>query len=564
VAPGVPSGGGTATLSVMPIQWDAVLAGASAAALDRVLRGARVRALHLDRDAQDVRLWLRDHLLLIRMHPSRGEIVLLPAAEPFEGATPLASRVARIRSLPDERILLIELRRVRGPGRRMLVLEWIPTRWNALLVEGEGDAPVIRQLLRSGEKGARPLLSGHPWRPPAPARRARPASERARSRLAEVADAPAGVLLSGLAWSSPLNLAALRTLPPEGAAALLRRCERVGRGEEEAEPVLLRRGDELLPYPIPLGLPGEHPFPGTLLEAFAAVAEGAAEAVPQDAGVDPILLREVERRLERASRRVAALEREWVEAPDPGPVRALGDLLLARFREVPTGTARALLEGFDGTPVEVPLDPALPVHENAARFYDEAARAERVLENLPQRIEEAGERVAALRTLRERILRGEADAPEIAALREQFREHPASGGSGGGAMAPTLPFRRYRSSGGLEIRVGRGPRHNDDLTFHHSAPGDIWLHAREVAGAHVILRWTGPGNPPARDLEEAAILAALHSKARTSGSAPVDWTLRKHVRKPRKAPPGRVIPDRVKTLFVEPDPAVEARLALAD
>jgi predicted ribosome quality control (RQC) complex YloA/Tae2 family protein len=81
----------------------------------------------------------------------------------------------------------------------------------------------------------------------------------------------------------------------------------------------------------------------------------------------------------------------------------------------------------------------------------------------------------------------------------------------------------------------------------------VWLHARHTAGAHVILRWNGSGNPPARDLEEAAILAALHSKARTSGSAPVDWTLRKYVRKPRGAAPGSVAPDRVRTVFVEPD-----------
>jgi predicted ribosome quality control (RQC) complex YloA/Tae2 family protein len=126
---------------------------------------------------------------------------------------------------------------------------------------------------------------------------------------------------------------------------------------------------------------------------------------------------------------------------------------------------------------------------------------------------------------------------------------------------PALPYRVFRSSGGLEIRVGRGARHNDELTFRHSAPGDVWLHARHVGGAHVILRWPGPGNPPARDLAEAATLAALHSKARTSGSVPVDWTLRKYVRKPRKAPPGRVAADRVATLFVRPEPALLETLA---
>jgi predicted ribosome quality control (RQC) complex YloA/Tae2 family protein len=124
-----------------------------------------------------------------------------------------------------------------------------------------------------------------------------------------------------------------------------------------------------------------------------------------------------------------------------------------------------------------------------------------------------------------------------------------------------LPYRRYRTSGGLEARVGRSSRANDDLTFRHSSPDDIWLHARDVGGAHVILRWPHKGsNPPARDLEEAAVLAALHSRARTSGTAAVDWTRRKHVRKTRKGPPGSVLVDRASTLFVVPDATVEARL----
>jgi predicted ribosome quality control (RQC) complex YloA/Tae2 family protein len=59
---------------------------------------------------------------------------------------------------------------------------------------------------------------------------------------------------------------------------------------------------------------------------------------------------------------------------------------------------------------------------------------------------------------------------------------------------------------------------------------------------------------------EAAVLAALHSRARTSASVPVDWTRKKYVRKPRKAPPGAVLIERTRTLFVEPDPALEDRL----
>jgi predicted ribosome quality control (RQC) complex YloA/Tae2 family protein len=118
---------------------------------------------------------------------------------------------------------------------------------------------------------------------------------------------------------------------------------------------------------------------------------------------------------------------------------------------------------------------------------------------------------------------------------------------------------------GLEVRVGRSARANDRLTFGNSSPNDVWLHARSVPGSHVILRWPDAGAaPPARDLEEAAALAALFSKARTSALVPVDWTRRKYVRKPRGAPPGSVVLQRAKTVFVEPSEALEERLRLSE
>jgi predicted ribosome quality control (RQC) complex YloA/Tae2 family protein len=88
----------------------------------------------------------------------------------------------------------------------------------------------------------------------------------------------------------------------------------------------------------------------------------------------------------------------------------------------------------------------------------------------------------------------------------------------------------------------------------------VWLHARGAAGAHVILRWQRDAAPPKRDLEEAAVLAAWHSKARGSTVVPVDWTRRKYVRKPRGAAPGAVVVQRSETVFVRPEGRVERRL----
>jgi predicted ribosome quality control (RQC) complex YloA/Tae2 family protein len=231
-------------------------------------------------------------------------------------------------------------------------------------------------------------------------------------------------------------------------------------------------------------------------------------------------------------------------------------LLLSQPHSAPKGTAAAILDDFQGGEVRVSLDPSLGPAENAEHMYETARKRERAATRLPQLIANArreAERVAGL----VEDLRAGALPPEDAASAKLARAAPR--------QARALPYKRYRTSGGLEVRVGRGARTNDDLTFHHSRPDDIWLHARDAGGAHVILRWEDrDANPPAADLREAAILAAVQSKARTSGVVPVDWTRRKYVRKPRKAPPGRVTIERAKTLFVEPDAALAERLRVEE
>jgi predicted ribosome quality control (RQC) complex YloA/Tae2 family protein len=65
-------------------------------------------------------------------------------------------------------------------------------------------------------------------------------------------------------------------------------------------------------------------------------------------------------------------------------------------------------------------------------------------------------------------------------------------------------------------------------------------------------------------MTEAAILAAVHSRARHAGTVPVDWTRKKYVRKHRGAPAGQVTIERAKTLFVKPSAALEERLRWGD
>lgn len=547
----------------MRIQWDSALVAATAHALHRHFAGGRIQAVHVDPVARRLSLFLREVSLVWELHPERTGLRVLEPLEPPAEARRLPARLVEVSAPVDDRILILDTRRVRGrPVQGRIVLELIPRRENAIVAEGEDHT--IRALLRTVE-GERPIRRGRPWTPPPPTSRAGGAERLTRERWQALVD-EAGpgpdrrMPYKTLAWSSPIARPLLEGADGYSNWLRLRALalgDRTGQGvDTDPAPGAAVIQGRFGPQPYPLAIPGQtlEEVPD-LIEAFRRTQALSGDRSPP-ATLPGALLEALAAQVDRARGRVARLEEEENSLGDPDERQGWGDLLLARFGEVPSAATEVVLEGFDGTPVRIPLDPALTPDGNARRHYDQAARIRRARQRLPARIRTAREAWRVLERLRERALAGDASRDEV----EEALPRGAGPAAARGGEAEQLPYRTYRSSGGLEIRVGRGAGRNDDLTFRHSSPDDIWLHARHTAGAHVVLRWGRESNPPERDLREAGILAALHSKARTSGSVPVDWTRRKYVRKPRKAPPGAVIPDRVSTVFVSPDPEVETRL----
>lgn len=116
----------------------------------------------------------------------------------------------------------------------------------------------------------------------------------------------------------------------------------------------------------------------------------------------------------------------------------------------------------------------------------------------------------------------------------------------------TSPYRRYEIAG-WEVLVGKGDRQNDQLTLGIAAPSDLWLHASGFAGSHVIVRSRAGEEVPREVVEQAAQLAAWHSKARGAGGKVAVHVCRvADVRKPPRAPPGQVQLRRFDTLRVYP------------
>ena len=555
-------------LPSMTMRWDPILTATIAAALSDALSGARLKGIFLDHGAGTLHAYFPDVTVFVDLAPSGLGVEVLDESEPPDGSRTFPCTLAAVEHIPDERVLIFVLTRIRGPGGAMrIVVEFVPGRSNATVVEGVEWT--VRHILVP-RSGTRAPQIGSPYPKPLSDRRGvdTPLTLQEWLDILEPEETLKGrrrVLLHEVAFTSPINAPALlggADGPGERASLetgyeLWLHLRAIGLGADTGRspgPAYILEcewGDQ----PYPAELPGYgHRTSETLLEAVEGVrrAAGAAAILTPSRWTNAL-----EDALRAVRKKRGKLERELGATPDPRALRMQGDLLLAHLHLLRKGAAEVTLPGFEGTSETIVLDPALSPQGNAERFYDRGGRAERARARLPDLIQEAESRVVELSELLDRVRAGEASGDEI---REVLPESGTGGRGTVGAPGPALPYRRYWTSGGLEVRVGRGSKANDQLTFKHSAPNDIWLHARHSAGAHVVLRWNGGETPPARDLEQAANLAALHSKARTSGSVPVDWTRRKYVRKRRKAPPGSVQLDRAKTLFVAPDPSLLDRL----
>lgn len=550
---------------VSNVRFDPVLTRALAAELGAALHGRMAHALPVfDSDLSATLLLDRGQALRWDLHPTRGWVRIVPRAPEMEGRAAEA-RIVRVAAPDDERLLRIDLHegnRFKG-GTRALVLELHTNQWNALLVD-TADRRIV-SLLRTREAGGRVLRSGEVYHPPEPQRRYGRESvsiDEARAewmaRLGAVAPADRRVeLLRHFAGTSPINAAALldAAAASDDGDALAAAFERwwVMRHHAHPEPVLLVTKGGLQPYPFPLDGLSFRPA-DSLLDAFESVSQ--AETVDATQRDLTALLNRAKKRLEGVRRRIERLREEEAKVGEAARIRERADLLLAHVGRVQPGAKRVTVHDAEGRTLKIPVDPALPPLENAKRLYDDARRRSRAEERLPELMERAAAEEARWAAAVAALEAGEAPPWVEAALTRAEAKAPRQATSKG----PRLPYRVYRTSGGLEVRVGKTSKDNDVLTFRHASPDDVWLHARQVPGSHVVLRWAEDGAPPARDLEEAATLAAIHSKARSSGTVAVDWTRRKHVRKPRGAPPGRVMVSHAKTVFVAPDAAVEERL----
>ncbi len=307
----------------------------------------------------------------------------------------------------------------------------------------------------------------------------------------------------------------------------------------------------------------------------APPASPALSAEEAFAAVRLELARAVRRARERAARRAEAIRRDLAKISEARALASHASWIVGEVARVPRGAKElSYVDWSSGEAVTrvIPLDPARTardqiddVFRKAKRLRDgepvasaRLARTERALGALDVGLA-AVEAAADAAALDEALARLKREAPEDA----RALKKPPPPGAKRKPDAPRPPYRAFGATGG-RVLVGRGAEHNDALTFHVAKPYHLWLHARGVPGAHVVVPLGRDQSCPAELLVDAAHLAVHFSDARDESIVEVSYVPRKYVRKPRRAAPGAVSIDREKVLVLRVEEPRRARLLAAE
>ncbi len=272
------------------------------------------------------------------------------------------------------------------------------------------------------------------------------------------------------------------------------------------------------------------------------------------------LLRFMINEKEKNEKKIVKLESTFADAERANEFQLYGELLTANLYAVNRGMKEVEVINYydeNGITVTIPLDPQKGPSENAQRYFTKYQKAKTALEIVRQQIGKAEQEVAYFESLLQQV---ETASPrDIEEIREELIEESYMRDrrkkQKKSQAKPLLDS--YQSTDGTEILVGKNNKQNDYLTNKVAARDEIWLHTKDIPGSHVVIR---SRTPHEKTIMEAAQLAAYFSKARTSSSVPVDFTLVRHVKKPSGAKPGFVIYDHQQTVFVTPTEEIVLQL----
>jgi predicted ribosome quality control (RQC) complex YloA/Tae2 family protein len=488
---------------------------------------------------------------------------------------------------PWERVVDLQFARRPGePALWHLYIEIMGKYSNVILTDSEQLIVTAAHQVSQQQSSVRPIQTGQPYEPPPALTGAFPtlseSQERWQERVSLVPEALRRCLLSSYRGLSPALVRSMvqsseldpdqstDTLKASDWQQLFHRWQEWLQAIERAEfhPSWTSEG-----YTV-LGWGGVEPAPTVqdLLNRYYTAQLNQQEFTT----LRHQLSQKLSSVLEKLRLKARTFEERLQQSEQADEYRQQADLLMAHLQNWEPGMKSITLPDFDtGNPVTIPLEPEKNAVQNAQNLYkrhQKLKRARSAVEPLRrevkaeieylEQVEDAVALVSASAIAQIDKYQTSEDLEALKEIREELigqryledseynRRSSAPGSSRAGDSA-SRPY-RYRTPSGFELLIGRNNRQNDHLTFRLAGDYDLWFHAQEIPGSHVLMRLEPGAVPDEVDLQFAADLAAYYSRSRQSDQVPVVYTEPKHVYKPKGAKPGIAIYKQERILWGQP------------
>lgn len=267
------------------------------------------------------------------------------------------------------------------------------------------------------------------------------------------------------------------------------------------------------------------------------------------------LIRLLNKLIERTARKISLQKEELKQCENKDTLKLYGELIVANLYRLKKGTAYYEVENYydNCSLIRIPCNPALSPQENQKKYYKDYRKAQTAQRLLVDLIKQGEEELVYLESVLDELSRADTDA-EISLIRLELSSAGYIRNTKAKKQKPPkeLPPYEFMTSDGYRVLVGRNNIQNDRLSLKTARKTDMWLHTQKIPGSHVII--CGDGREISDNaIEEAAVIAAVYSKAADSSLVPVDYTPVKQLKKPVGSKAGMVIYHEYYTIIVNPD-----------
>ena len=557
------------------------------------LTGGKITKIHQpDKYTAELRLYTPggNHRLLLSAHPVFGRMQITARPSDNPAKPPLfcmvlrkhldGARLIAIKQVPYDRIIRLDFAaydEVGNPTQRSLILEIMGKHSNLILLDSS-TGRIIDAIRRYSHNVSRhrEVLPGIPYTPP---------PEDTRPVWGEAdADSFAAALYAGDTDLPPHRLLqnTFRGLSPFLAQEI---CCRAGLADLKDSATLgiyeinnlhhqtqiirktADRGDFLGIilkkdgkysdyYPLslqsqPIELQEKLPGISQALDKFYQTRADRQLFSTEQSALHKLLTREEQ----RLNKKIKLEEKDYREAAKAEQYKEKAELLMAYLHTITQGEQTISLPSFYHPDVEISiaLRPDLSPVDNAKRYFHRYNKAKNAERQISRQLELNRNELAYIESLLQNLTEAETQT-DLLALQAELRENGYLKQQKNTGKKPNLqqPHKRFRTSDGFEIWLGRSNKQNDRLTTRMADKADLWLHTQKIPGSHVILRSRAECPFTDTAIAEAAALAALHSKAKDADKVPVDYTEIANVHKPNGAKPGMVIYTDQQTIYIQP------------